>query len=67
MQFDKQQVLDLMQSQREPGDPGQADQVRDELPQEVDTDHPEHQSLLEQLGIEPQDLIGKLGGGSFGL
>ena len=56
-----------MQSQREPGDPGQADQVRDELPQEADTDNPEHQSLLEQLGIDPQDLIGKLGGGSFGL
>jgi hypothetical protein len=44
MQIDKQQILDHMQSQREPGDPCKTDQARDELPQQVDTDNAEHQT-----------------------
>jgi hypothetical protein len=67
MQIDKQQILDLMQSQGEPGDPGKTDQARDELPQQVDTDNAEHQNLLARFGIDPEDLISKFAGGSFGL
>lgn len=63
MQIDKQQILDLMQSQGEPGDPQKTDQARQELPQQVDTDKQEHQNLLQKFGIEPQDLISKLSGG----
>lgn len=67
MQIDKQQIIDLMTSQGEPGDPGKADQARDELPGQVDTDNAEHQNLLQKFGINPQDLISKFAGGSFGL
>ena len=67
MKIDKQQILDLMQQQGEPGDPDKADQARDELPGQVDTDNAEHQNLLQRFGIDPQDLIAKLAGGRFGL
>lgn len=67
MQIDKQQILDLMQRQGEPGDPDKTDQAREELPQQIDTDNAEHQNLLQRFGIDPQDLISKLAGGSFGL
>jgi hypothetical protein len=67
MQIDKQQILDLMQTRGEPGDPDRTDQARDELPQQIDTDNPEHQNLLQRLGIDPQDIVAKLAGGSFGL
>jgi hypothetical protein len=67
MQFDKQQILDLMRAQGEPGDPDQTDRARDELPDTVDTEREEHRNLLEQLGINPADLVSKLAGGSFGL
>jgi hypothetical protein len=66
MQIDKQQILDLIQTRGEPGDPDKADQARDELPQQVDTDNAEHQNLLQRFGINPQDLISQFGG-QFGL
>lgn len=61
MQIDKGQILDLLRSS---GDHGKADQAERDLPQQVDTDR--DQGLLERLGIDPQDLIGRLAGGAGG-
>jgi len=58
MQIDKAQILDLL---RNAGDHGKADQADQQLPQQVDTE--QHAGLLQQLGIDPADLLGKLGGG----
>lgn len=61
MQIDKAQILEYL---RNAGDQGKADQAERELPDQVDTD--QHAGLLEKLGINPADLIGKLGGGGLG-
>ena len=61
MQIDKAQILEYL---RNAGDQGKADQAERELPDQVDTD--QHAGLLETLGINPADLIGKLGGGGLG-
>lgn len=66
MQIPKQQIMDLIRNQNEPGDSSRADQAEQELPQQVDTDNSEHQNLLQKFNIDPQQLISKLGG-SFGL
>jgi hypothetical protein len=58
MNIDKQQIIDLLRNQ---GDQGKAQQAEQELPDQVDTDR--DSGLLEKLGISPQDLLGKLGGG----
>ena len=60
MRIDKQQILDLLQQQ---GDQGKAQQADQQLPQQVDSDNPEHRSLLEQLGINPMDLVQHFMGG----
>ena len=62
MQIDKAQILELLRSQ---GDEQKAQQADRELPGQVDTD--QHAGLLEQLGLNPMDLISKLGGGGGGL
>lgn len=56
MQFDKQQIVSML---RERGDHDKADQAEQELPDEVD--HEEHGGMLEQFGLNPQELLGKLG------
>lgn len=61
MQIDKSQILDLLRQQ---GDDDKAQQADRELPQQVDTD--QHADLLQKLGLDPQDLLGKLGGGLGG-
>lgn len=61
MQIDKSQILELLRSQ---GDHQKADQASSELPDQVDTD--QHSDLLQKLGINPADLLGKLGGGGLG-
>jgi hypothetical protein len=61
VQFDKQQIIDLLQSQGQQDKVGQAQQ---ELPDQVDTD--QHAGLLEKLGLSPMELIGKLAGGGGG-
>ena len=61
MQIPKEQILQFLQSQ---GDQGKADQAGAELPDQVDTD--QHAGLLSKLGIDPQMLIGMLGGGGGG-
>jgi hypothetical protein len=61
MQIDKSQILELLRSQ---GDDAKARQADQELPQQVDTE--QHSGLLQKLGLEPQDLVAKLGGGGLG-
>ena len=61
MQIDKAQILELLRSQ---GDDAKARQADDELPGQVDTD--QHAGLLEKLGLNPMDLVTKLGGGGLG-
>ncbi len=63
MQIDKQQIIELLQSRGNPGDAETAGQAQAELPDQVDTD--QHADLLGKLGINPQDLLGKLGGGGL--
>lgn len=55
MQIDKQQIIQML---RERGDHDDAEKAEQQLPDKVD--HEEHQSLLQQFGINPQELIGKL-------
>jgi hypothetical protein len=62
MEIPKDKILELLQQQ------GKDDQVapaREELPDQVD---PERDSgLLAKFGIDPQELLGKFGGGIPGL
>lgn len=58
MQFDKSQIIDMLKGQ---GEQDKASQAESELPDKVDTE--QDQSKLEKLGINPSDLISKLGGG----
>ncbi|MCF6506750.1 hypothetical protein E9549_04925 [Blastococcus sp. MG754426] len=58
MNIDKDQILQLLRSQGEDGKAQQADQ---ELPGQVDTDR--DAGLLQKFGIDPMDLVKKLGGG----
>ncbi|MGN6246563.1 MAG: hypothetical protein ACTHQ3_23205 [Motilibacteraceae bacterium] len=57
MQIDKQQILDLLRSQ---GEHDKAQQAEQQLPDKVDPQ--QHSDLLSQLGVDPSDLMGKLGG-----
>jgi hypothetical protein len=61
MQIPKQQILDLLREQGKGDQAGQADQ---ELPAEVDTD--QHAGLLEKYGLDPAEIVSKLGGGGLG-
>ena len=58
MNIDKNQILDLLRSQ---GDDSKAQQADQELPDQVDTDR--DAGPLSTFGIDPMDLIEKLGGG----
>ena len=58
MNIDKNQILELLRSQ---GDDAKAQQADQELPDQVDTDR--DASLLSRFGIDPMDLVKKLGGG----
>ena len=58
MQIDKAQIIELLRGM---GDHGKAEQADQQLPGQVDTE--QHAGLLQQLGIDPADLLGKLGGG----
>jgi hypothetical protein len=61
VQIDKNSILELMRSQ---GQHEQAQQAQNELPDQVDTE--QHAGLLGKFGLNPQDLIAKLGGGGGG-
>ena len=58
MNIDKDAILAFMQSQGHP----QTEQAQLQLPEQVDTDNADHQNLLSQLGIDPAQLPGALGG-----
>jgi hypothetical protein len=62
MEIPKDQILELLKSR---GDDQKADQASGELPHTVDTD--QHGDLLSKYGIDPKELLGKLGGGIPGL
>ena len=57
MKMDKNTILDLLRSR---GEHDKAAQAERELPDEVHDD--QHSGLLEKFGVNPKDLIGKLGG-----
>ena len=62
MEIPKDKILEMIKQQ---GKGDQADQADKELPDNVD---PERDSgLLEKFGLEPQDVLSKLGGGIPGL
>lgn len=62
MQIDKQQILQLLQSR---GDQQQASTADQQLPQQVDTDDPQHQNILQSLGLNPMDLAKQFLGGKI--
>jgi hypothetical protein len=57
MEIPKDQILQLLRSR---GEDQKADQAQNELPDQVDPE--QHAGLLEKLGIDPQELLGSLGG-----
>ena len=57
MEIPKDKILELLRSR---GDHDKAQQADKELPDQVDTDR--DSGLLQRLGIDPQDLLGGLGG-----
>ena len=61
MQLDKQQVIEFLKSQ---GQHEKAQQAQGELPDTVDTD--KDSGLLSKFGVDPQALLGGLGGGGLG-
>ena len=61
MQIDKSQIIAFLE---ERGESGKAEQAQQELPGQVDTE--KDSGLLSKLGINPEDLLGGLGGGIAG-
>ena len=62
MEIPKSKVLELLEEQ---GKSDQAEQARQELPDQVEPDR--DAGLLAKFGIDPQDLLAKFGGGIPGL
>ena len=62
MQIDKSTIIEYLRSQ---GDQDKAQQADEQLPDQVDTER--HSDVLERLGINPDDLLGGLGGKVPGL
>jgi hypothetical protein len=58
MEIPKDKILELL---KERGEHDKAERADQELPAQVDPDR--DQGVLEKLGIDPQDLLGKLPGG----
>ena len=57
MEIPKEQILSLL---RDRGQQDQAEQADQQLPDQVDPE--QHADLLSRLGIDPQDVLGGLGG-----
>jgi hypothetical protein len=57
MEIPKDQILQLLRSR---GEDQKAEQAQGELPDQVDPE--QHADLLQRLGIDPQELLGMLGG-----
>ena len=62
MQIPKDKILEILRQQ---GNPDKADQAKQELPDQVDPD--QHSDLLQRFGLNPQELLSKLGGDIPGL
>ena len=58
MEIPKEKILDLL---RQRGDNDKAERADQELPDRVDPER--DRGILDQLGIDPQDLLGNLPGG----
>jgi hypothetical protein len=61
VQLHKQQIIEFLESQ---GQHDKAQQADGELPDKVDTD--KDSGLLSKFGVDPQALLGGLGGGGLG-
>jgi hypothetical protein len=57
MEFDKDTIVNYL---REQGRNDDADRAQQQLPEKVD--HEGHKQLLDQFGIDPQQLISKASG-----
>ena len=62
MQIDKQQIMDIIRTQIDSGNQDLVGQAERELPQQVETENPQHQQLLQKLGIKPEELITRFTG-----
>jgi predicted Rdx family selenoprotein len=62
VEIPKDKILDMLHQQ---GKSDQADQAKQELPDQVDPDR--DSGLLEKFGLKPQDVLSKLGGGIPGI
>jgi hypothetical protein len=58
MEIPKDKILELL---RDRGEHDKAERADSELPDRVDPER--DKGILDQLGIDPQDLLGKLPGG----
>jgi hypothetical protein len=58
MEIDKQAIVAML---RDRGDHEQAARAEQELPDQVD--HEQHANLLERFDVNPQELLGRVGGG----
>ena len=56
MEIPKEQIISYLESR---GQGEQAQQANAQLPDQVD--HEDHADLLQQIGVNPQELVGKLG------
>ena len=56
MQIDKQQIVEML---RERGEHDKAAEAKEQLPAQVD--HEQHQNLLGRFGVDPQNLLSRLG------
>lgn len=56
MEIPKEKIIELLRERIEHGKAAEADQ---ELPDKVD--HEEHSNRLEKHGIDPKDVLGKIG------
>ena len=56
MEIPKEQIISFLESR---GQSDQAQQADTQLPEQVD--HEEHSGLLEQIGVNPQELLGHFG------
>lgn len=57
MEIDKSQIIDHLKSL---GKHDEASKAESELPDKVDSD--KQGDMLQKFGVNPQDLVGKLGG-----
>lgn len=57
MQIPKDKILEMLQQQ---GKGDQVDRAKQELPDQVDPE--QHFDLLQKFGLNPQELLSKLGG-----